>query len=407
MKVGLVSEYYYPYMGGISEHIHNLYLQLRLLGHEAKIVTPEMRWLSSSRRLVDLSAPEEDVLRVGRSYPFYNNGGFVYWSWPFGLSRRLSELFERERFDLLHVHSPFIPILPLAALLSARSPVVGTFHTVFKRAVGYRIFRRQLEELIPKIRLRIAVTPECAGIMERYFRLGCKVIPNGIDTTMFQPGIPPMEEFGKGAGTKHILFLGRFDPHNGLDIALAAFALVRRVRRDVELIVVGSGPLAARYRRMARPLGGAVHFAGPQHRLRPSFYRTADIMCHPATLHATSLVNLEAMASGLPIVASDLPSFRWTMRDGALYFPKGDAKALAERLLHLLEDPSLCRDLGERARRIALEHSWERVGPRIASEYRRVLGTEEAQAMEEGMRLCLPEERIRPLSDAVVEEEIG
>lgn len=376
MKIALVTEYYYPYMGGISEHVHNLYLQLRLHGHEVKIVTPAMRFLGHFRRLIDRMAPDEDVIRICNSYPFYNNGGFVYMSSPFGLARELKRLFDRERFDVVHVHSPLIPILPILAVRDAPCPVAGTFHTVFRHALGYRVFRRQIEEqLLPKLGAKLAVAPECAEIMARYFQLNCKVVPNGVDTEMFQPGVPPVDAFRKGGKTKYLLFLGRFDPHNGLDILLRAFVRVRARCKACELIVVGGGALASKYQRMARGLvGDAVHFVGPQHRLRPNFYQVADIFCHPATLHATSLVNLEAMASGLPIVASDLPSFRWALRDGAVFFPKGDDKALAEGILGLLDDSALRQELGCRARRVALEYSWDKVGPRVIQEYHRLMG---------------------------------
>lgn len=374
MKIALVTEYYYPYLGGISEHVHNLYIQLKLRGYDVKIITPTMKFFKEKKRFVEGKAPESDVIRIGNSYPFYNNGGFVYMSSPFGLSRRLKSVFEEECFDIVHIHSPFIPVLPLLALKHSQCSIVGTVHTVFRRAPGYRVFRRKLEELLPKMKLKIAIAPECARIMTRYLRTEFKIISNGVDTQMFQPGIPPVAEFRKRTDVKYILFLGRFDPHNGLDILIKAFARVRKIVKNCEIIVVGDGPLAKRYKKMARPFGNVIHFVGTQHSLRPNYYQTADIFCHPATLHATSIVNLEAMASGLPIVASDLDSFKWALKDSAVYFPKGDDRALAEELLHLLANPSLCQEMRLRARQISLEYSWDKIGSVIVDEYRRLLG---------------------------------
>lgn len=372
MKIGIVSEYYYPYVGGIAEHVHNTYLHFTKHGITTKVIIPMLKDLRRSAKSFSSRIPDEDIIHVGKSYPFYNNGGFVRFTSPLGLEKRLKQIFARERFDILHIHSPLVPVLPIVALKVADCPVVGTFHTVFKRALSYRLLRKRFEKLMDKMAARIAVSPYCAEVMRKYFNDEYQVISNGVDTALFNPNVPPINEYRKDSA-QTILFLGRFDPHNGLGILLKAFKKVRSKSPNCRLIVVGDGPLYKKHQKSVRSISDAVHFVGAHHELRPQFYRTADIFCQPAVLHGLCIVNLEAMASGLPIIASDLPPFRWQLRENALFFPAGDSDSLAESILRLLESPRLRQELGERARKRALDFSWDIIGGELLDLFRTVV----------------------------------
>ena len=107
-----------------------------------------------------------------------------------------------------------------------------------------------------------AVSPSVWRAMSRYFDLDGRVIPNGVDVETFHPGVPPFRRFGRDKRT--LLFLGRFDPRNGLPFMLRAFERVRAHARDVRLVIVGSGPLEARYWRLVpASISDDVHFEGP------------------------------------------------------------------------------------------------------------------------------------------------
>ena len=126
MRIGVVTEEYYPSLGGIPEHVHNFAREARRLGHTVKIVTSVMPDAASG------APPDEpqatDVLRVGASRPLVHRGAVGRVTGGTGVGAALREILARERFDVMHVHAPLTPVLPLLAIHHATGPVVGTFH---------------------------------------------------------------------------------------------------------------------------------------------------------------------------------------------------------------------------------------------------------------------------------------
>ncbi|MFA6032323.1 MAG: glycosyltransferase family 4 protein, partial [Myxococcota bacterium] len=342
MKIGIVTEYYYPYLGGIAEHVHYTYTNFTRLGHDVKIITPLMKDLKfGADTRSDGWAPESSIIRAGDNHPFYFNDGFVRFTSPFGLGKRLKEVFAAERFDILHVHAPLVPVLPMTAIAKADCPVIGTCHTQVKRSLSYTLFHPWFKRIADRLDGCIAVSPLAAETVEKHFNLSPTIIPNGIDTRLYNPLTPPASEFA-GDRMKNIVFLGRFDPHNGLPVLLEAFREIHRSAPLTRLIVVGDGPLKTKYRKsIPRELACDVHFVGMQYLRKPAFYTTADVFVNPAFFHAQSIVCLEAMASGAPIVASDIPGFRWLMQEDAIYAMPGNSSALAAAVVNLLSDDEL------------------------------------------------------------------
>src|SRR5438094_682606 len=213
MRIALVAEDYYPQLGGIPEHVHNLALQLNAWGHTATVVTSHM---GDSR-----DAPF--VRRVGTSRVIYANGGVSRITTGWRLRRRLEQLFRAGRYDLVHVHGGLAPTLGLVAPFAAWRagiPVVATFHSWFARSLGCRVFRRPFQKILDRHAATIAVSQPVVEANARYFELEWDVIPNGVDTTFFKPN-------GRGptdALTDHprLLFLGRIEPRNGLGTLLEA-----------------------------------------------------------------------------------------------------------------------------------------------------------------------------------------
>jgi phosphatidylinositol alpha-mannosyltransferase len=382
VKIGIISEYYYPYVGGIAEHVHNTYLYLKQNKIEAKIITPHInKFKFKGQLLLDSWTPHKDVIHIGESYPFYNNGGFVRITSPIGLRKKLKNILNKEKFDLVHIHSPLVPFLPIIAVQIAECPVVGTFHTIFNGSLFYKTFRRYFEKLITKINTKICVSPPCANIMQKYFDCEYSIVPNGVDTKLFNPNGPTIKEF-KEDNIKNIMFLGRFDPHNGLEILLKAFIKVKHTFNNCRLIVVGDGPLYYKYKKIAQDYLDSIYFVGTQHLKRPDFYRTADIFCQPATLHSLSIVNLEAMATGLPIVASDLVAFKWLMQDCAVYFQNGNIDALAKTLLILLDSQQQQKVLSEKALQRVKQFSWDVIGSCLVNHFNMILNNKQEPALQ-------------------------
>src|SRR5262249_24370178 len=143
--------------------------------------------------------------------------------------------------------------------------------------------------------------------LSRYFDADWKIIPNGIDTGLFHPDVPRPSAMRRDVPV--ILFLGRFDPRNGLATTIDAFKRVRGRGRRTQLVVVGDGPLRDYYRKRA----GAdpdITFVGPVLDGRPSYYSHAAIYACPTTKASFGITLLEAMACETAIICSDILGFR-------------------------------------------------------------------------------------------------
>jgi phosphatidylinositol alpha-mannosyltransferase len=363
LRIAHVTEYYYPHLGGVCEHVHFFAHESRLRGHHVDIITSNIRG----------ARDRPHVVRVGTSQPVYANGSMARITIGRNLRRRMRELLRRGQYDIVHVHSPLAPTLPLLAIEEAECPLVGTFHTYFERSRGYALLNSYFQRRLDALHASIAVSAAAAAAHARYFSAHWTIIPNGIDTTSFAPGTPPLPGWRRDVPV--ILFLGRFDPRNGLATLIAAFRQVRARGRRAHLMVVGDGPLRAYYHRIA---GGDpdITFAGAVLAGRPSYYANSAIYACPTTRASFGITLLEAMACGTPIVCSDIVGFREVVaheRD-ALLFPCGDHEQLADTLVRLLDDPDLRTRLGAGGRAGALGYGWPRVADAILDVYARVRG---------------------------------
>jgi phosphatidyl-myo-inositol alpha-mannosyltransferase len=272
------------------------------------------------------------------------------------------------RFDLVHVHAPMSPVLPLLTLRLARVPVVGTFHSV-SSDLPYRLFGELLRPLYRRVDRPLAVSTAARDYIQRHFPGPVEVLPNGVDLDRFRP--PTRRETD---GVPTILFVGRFDPRKGLPELLDACALLVRLSVPFRLVVVGDGPLRAQLERKSRgALQGHVHFAGRVgHDRLPAYYAAADVFCSPARSgESFGLVLLEAMASGVPVVATSLPGYRTVLtpeREGIMVEPR-DAVSLALALRRLLEDPTLRTCMGGRGIETARRYGWEHIVDRLEEIY--------------------------------------
>jgi phosphatidylinositol alpha-mannosyltransferase len=365
VKIALVTEYYYPHLGGVSEHVHHFAREARTLGHDVDIITS---------RITDSGAAPANVIRLGRSLPWYINGSQSRITVGRDLRARMRRVLRDGGYDLVHVHSPLTPVLPMLAVEESPVPVVGTFHTYFERSLGYRCFRRRFQSLLDQLSAAIAVSPSTVVALERYFDADWRIIPNGVDTSLFSPraGLPRPD--GVASDVPVILFLGRFDPRNGLSTLIDAFRRMKARGRRAQLLVVGDGPLRSFYRRQAGRDRDIV-FVGPVLHGRPAYYTHSTIYACPTTKASFGITLLEAMACEVPIVCSDILGFRDVVQHGreALMVPRGDAEALANSMSRLLDDADVRARLGRTGRQRSLEYDWRRVTGSILDVYGDVL----------------------------------
>jgi phosphatidyl-myo-inositol alpha-mannosyltransferase len=383
MKIGIVTEYYSPTLGGIQEHVHHFARAARRLGHEVRIITPEVR--DSLASVTGGQAPpvdtahrdrEDGVIRLGVSVPVFSGSSIARVSSGAGLSARTADLLRAERFDVVHLHSPLMPTLPLLFLRSSDALNVGTFHSVVDRSLLYAIFGRVFQRYADRLDAAVGVSETALVGVRRYFRAPWCVIPNGVDVSLFSSGRrrPELDD-----GRLNVLHVGRFDPRNGVDRVIRAWVGVRRAGTDARLILVGDGPLRAAYQAMVpSDLRADAHFVGfiPSAD-RIDTYASADVLLCPAVGGTFGIILLEAMAAGCPIVAADTPGFRNVMANGVQGFMVNlaedlDCAALAERTNRLLTDAVLRRRCAEAGRRTAAAFDWGVVAGRVIELYDRL-----------------------------------
>jgi phosphatidyl-myo-inositol alpha-mannosyltransferase len=381
MRIAIVTDYYYPALGGISEHVDGQARALTDLGHDVTVVTGEPMRPPPVRDGGDPPPePNFELVRMGRALPLYvprwgNQAQTLHTIGP-RLGRRLGRFFRERGFDVVHAHAPYNP--PYGAWAIEHAPddaiVVATFHSVFPQTSLMDVWAELIRPQMERLDGRICVSEACIGSLAPYFPYQYHVIPNGIDTDHFSPGAEPVDELL--GDHQNIVFVGRFDPRNGLDTMIEAHRRLFAERGpSVRLIVVGDGPLRPFYeRQVSDDVRPYVHFAGRLNRTRPNYLVTGDVFCTPCERASFGMVLLEAMSCGRPVVASRISGFQLVMEDGRQgihVHPATDAGRFASALGELLDDPARRERMGAEGRRTALErYAWPSVAAQLETYYR-------------------------------------
>ena len=362
MKIGIVTPYAYPMPGGVNDHVGSLYRVLRARGHDVRIIT-------SSHGLQ--KASEGDIIRVGKGFsvPFNGSMGTITLS-PTYLAQ-MRAILERERFDVLHYHEPFVPFLSLVTLTLSTSVNIGTFHAFGGLSISYEFGKRMLGHYAGKLHGRIAVSPAARHFISRYFPGEYKIVPNGVEPGRYQRAVPIARYRD---GVPNILFVGRMEPRKGLIHLLRAFRKLQRdgVRARLLLVGTGHGEREARRYVLTRQLENVEFLGRVPEGQKAQLFKTADIYVSPATgRESFGIVLLEAMSAGAPIICSDIHGYRGVVRrdrDGLLVEP-GNADALAASMRRLIDDPQLRAQLSRAGEERARLFTWERVGQAVEEYY--------------------------------------
>jgi len=373
-KIGIVSPYDWSYPGGVREHITHLAEELRRMGHEVIVLTPASGPQSHVK--------EDYVYKLGRTTPIPVNGSIARVTLVPALARRVKEVLSHEQFDILHIHEPFAPSLPLTALRLSRTVNVGTFHAYAPSSLSstphlaYTSARPILRHYFNRLDGRIAVSRAAQRFIARYFPGDYRLIPNGVDLRRFGVLATPRPELMDG---KHnVLFVGRIEKRKGLKFLLRAIPLIQQRCPNTRFIIIGEGSLRSGYEDFVRQHRWPdVIFTGyVSDDDIASYYASCDIFCAPSTGgESQGVVLLEAMAAGKPVVASAIDGYCSVLTDGSegLLVPPRDSTALAEAIIRLLYDEPLRLAMGLRGRIKAAEYSWPRIAARIAEYYEYLL----------------------------------
>lgn len=375
MKIAMVSPYDFAWPGGVNSHVVQLSAELRSRGHDIFVIAPHSP--SKSPAVVDLH--DRQFIPMGRSVPLSAGGSTARVTFDWWLYPKVRALMGREGFDIVHLHEPLAPLLPLMVLQHSRSVNVGTFHAYSDRRHLYRMCRRAVGRWQRRLHGRIAVSPAARAFVSPHFPgYSYQVIPNGIDFERFAHA----EAFRDlKDGKTNILFVGRKDERKGLRYLLQAFSTLRRTRDDTRLIIVGPGEpdrecatllsvINAEY-----PDSVSVTGAVSDEDL-PRYYASADVFCSPATGgESFGIVLVEAMAAGVPVVASDIDGYRDVVSheaNGLLVGPR-DPTAIVNAVARVLDNPDLSARLTSAGRDAATRFRWEQVASRVEDYYQQCI----------------------------------
>ncbi|GAA3342661.1 glycosyltransferase family 4 protein [Amorphoplanes nipponensis] len=375
MRIGIVSPYSFDVPGGVQNHIVDLAEALIALGHEVSVLAPADE---------DAELPPY-VVAAGRAMPLPYNGSVARIAFGPVSTARVRRWLARGAFDVLHVHEPLTLSLSLLAVLSARGPVVATFHTAMVRSRALAAAQGFLQPVVEKITARIAVSELARKVQVEHIGGGAVEIPNGVAVAKFATAEPLPGWPGQGGA---LGFLGRFtESRKGFELLRTAFVTLARERPGLRLLVAGPGDRDDLYAGIPAELHPRVEFLGlvsePD---KARMLRSVDVYVAPNTGgESFGMILTEAMAAGATIAASDLDAFRRVLdggRAGAL-FPTGDTAALTGLLGELLDDPGRRHELAAAARTAVEAYDWPSVANRVLEVYATAIEATDGRVFDE------------------------
>jgi phosphatidylinositol alpha-mannosyltransferase len=369
VKVGIVCPYDWSAPGGVQVHVRDLAVALQRLGHDVSVLAPCDE---------DIELPPY-VVSAGGAVTLSYNGSKAKVAFGPVTTRRVRRWIRNGNFDVLHVHEPLSPSVSILSCWAARGPVVATWHSSMQRSRALAAMYPLAQTALEKVSARIAVSEAARQTLVEHMGGDAVLIPNGVDCSAFG-GVEPLPGWpGEGHA---LLFLGRIDePRKGLPVLLGALPIIAARHPGVRLLVAGPGDVEEFREGLSPDLATRVEFLGlvSEETKRRAFV-SADLYVAPNTGgESFGIVLLEAMASGTPVLASDIEAFRRVVdggRSGAT-FVNEDPADLARTAIALLDDAEERARLAREGLLRAQAFDWETVARRVVEVYDAVTVTGE------------------------------
>ncbi len=367
MRVGLVCPYDWDVPGGVKSHVRDLAEELIVLGHDVSVLAP-------MRGEAEASVLEPYVVPAGRTVPVRYNGSVARLKFGVGATQLVRRWIREGEFDVLHIHEPAAPSIGLIACWVANGPVVGTWHASQERSRMLLAVNGPIQTAMEKISARIAVSEAARRTLVEHVGGDAVLIPNGVRCRAFEEGQPMAGWPGDGGA---LLFLGRLDePRKGLQVLIDAMPAIIAANPRVRVLVAGPGDIESIEASLDADVRDHLQFLGlvTEQEKVDAFHSVDAYIAPHLGGESFGIVLLEAMASGTPVVASDLPPFVRVLdsaRAGQM-FATADPADLARAVNDLLADPVRRSTLVEAGRARAREYDWSSVATEIVEVYESV-----------------------------------
>jgi len=368
MKIGLVCPYDFFRHGAVQKLIQVLDAELTSRGHDVRIITPRPQGYDGE--------PPSRTLFVGRS---------TKWNTPLNTTLEvganfipsdLEEMLEAEKFDIINVHEPEVPVLGAQIAARASCPIVATFHaTVPDNTVGKTIelFRIPYARSIFKnLAAMTAVSDSAARFVREWSGQEITIVPNYIDLHVYQD----TDEIKRDPHT--ILYLGRLEKRKGVKYLLKSFAVLAERDSKVKLIIAGDGSEREKLEDyvVSHEIPRVSFLGAVTEKQKVKLLKQAAVYCSPAIYgESFGVVLLEAMAAGTPTVAGDNPGYACVMKDRGLLSlvnPK-DTDDFARRLELFLRDQDVRKVWLDWAQDYVQEFDSEKIINQYEDVYKKVL----------------------------------
>jgi len=380
MRICMVSEDFIPNPGGIASHVYELARALIKKGHEVSFVCAHYFLYSQFKNKVDLYGAS-DIYNIPMSNNLISRVRLITYR-----KRIIERLYARKRFDIVHWHCLFYEsLLALSLKKNLKCGFVFTNHTSgFLMRMRNPLWRMLMRKLISTADCIIAPSEELALATTRLGIPDSSVfmIPNGVDTELFNKVKPNMNNrIRYSIPIKSFVAIcpRRLVFKNGVDLIIKAWARIVKFDKNVMLIIVGDGPEKIRLISLIKELRleRQILMLGSKDRSEmPEMYKIADFAVIPSRVEAVSVAALEAMASGLPVIATrvgGLPQIVIHNQNGKLVDPESP-DSLADEIIDLISDENRLLQIGRNARNFVLsDYTWDMIADQTMRVYLRAL----------------------------------
>jgi glycosyltransferase involved in cell wall biosynthesis len=389
LRVAVVTETYPPEINGVAMTISRMVAGLQQRQHQIQLIRPRQ-----SQHDYAASEPNfEEVLQLGVAIPRYDG-------LKMGLPAKqaLVRLWSLKRPDLVHVvtEGP-LGWSALAAAVKLKIPCSSDFHTNFHSyskhyGIGWlkKPIGAYLRRFHNKASCTLVPTSSMLANLEQHGYLNLRVVARGVDTRLFHPGrrsAALRSQWGIKPRQPVALYVGRLAPEKNLPVVLQAYASMKSVRRDTRLVLVGDGPERAAMQAENPDCIFAGMRTGED---LATHYASGDVFLFPSTTETFGNVTVEAMASGLAVIAYDYAAAAEHIKHGhnGLVTEFDNAREFVNLAAVLIDDAQRIADFGRRARETTERIDWEHVHDEFEAALLDVISNRERRAYDEARLLA-------------------